>query len=883
MRSIVSRMSAARTLLLLLSAAVCGTAVVSGQQETVNVTGTDVEVLINILINSAHNCPATTTSPINPASGNVLCTIFVVPPSSEQPSTVTPTVPQPISTQQSTAQPSNSQPISAQPSSAQTSSVQPISVQPTTTQPSSAQPISAQPSSAQPSNSQPTSAQQSTAQPSSSQPISAQLSSAQPSNSQPINAQPSSAQPISAQPSSALPSTTGPTPLSISAQPSNVQPGNSQPNNAQPGNSQPNNSQPINSQPGSSQPNNSQPINSQPGSSQPNNSQPINPQPGVAGQSSAPPNVMLAAVQQQQTTESTCAALCTKLNCFAYQVQNISSSGELSAPSSTGNYLVVVGYTPGAPTEPTYLCTSSTTPTTTTTTTEAPLPPNATQVAFSAGSTSPFSQDGGTIPLSTVTSNYNNHFTTSSNQFQVAGNAMFFVEACAGVGGSQTANIRVAGSSPLTIGMTWDATSQNGVETQCRGSLLQSPHGTDLSLVLDSGSVTSDNNTLIMFTTFSISDSMSDDALSKLVYATATTTPPVVNETLTPIPMTTVIPSTAPSFFDQSKAKYTCPSTGLYFASASAGILMHTPTELQINNSGISVGLTRTSPGLDGVTTIYRNNLVQCQQGDTIQYNVLSGTVADWDGEHGYNLTTFTVFPYDPRSATPIAWAVYKWYISFNNQPGKTTVLDPFEMSNVTVNEGAAYQESDYTMTAPVSGYYFTCVSCGAGVGLSGSTFTLQLVTGTQVVFGIEHKSTITGATDMFSRCAVVYFDQGQTMRLVGLAGSYFYSSVMNYEVSWIGMLLYQTSGAIAPAGSSTQPSNSQPSAQPISSQPISAQPSSAQPISAQPNSSQPISAQPSSSQPISAQSSSAQPVSVQPSSAQPSSSQPIVTPLIPK
>jgi len=346
----------------------------------------------------------------------------------------------------------------------------------------------------------------------------------------------------------------------------------------------------------------------------------------------------------------------------------------------------------------------------------------------------------------------------------------------------------------MSVGMTWDATIQNGVETVCRSAIVQPASGANLSLALDSGSIYSDSNNLVSFTAFSLTNSMTADALSRFVYAYGPSTPPSVNQTLTPIPMVTVISPANPSTFDAENALYTCGSTGPHFVSASVGVLPHMATEVQITTAAIPVGLTRTSTLYNDVTTISRNTLVQCNQGQTIQFNLLSGTTVNSDGVHPYNLTTFAVLPYEPLNvATPVAWSVYKWYIAFNNQGGQSN-LDPFYYSNVTVNEGSAYNFNTRMVTIPVAGFYYIYVSSGAGVGTDGATFTLQLMkgaTGSNVLFGIEHNSNAAGATDLFGHGQVVYLNVGDVLRVVAVAPSYIYSSLTGYEVEWMGMLLY--------------------------------------------------------------------------------------------
>jgi len=563
--------------------------------------------------------------------------------------------------------------------------------------------------------------------------------------------------------------------------------------------------------------------------------------PAAAGQTAA--TELTAVDQSGLLSQQQCAQLCSsQLNCTAYELRTVSDfsvvnrvlyvTGVLSgastsctpcpttnnntpeglmlpttttAPPSTTSTATTPPTTTPTTTTPKTTTPSTTTPTTTTTTTlptttttsaptttTAPLPASAAQVAFSSSSTSSTSQSG-PISLSNINTDYNGHFNNNTNHFPVTVGGLYFVEVCAGITAGQTANVRVVGASPMSVGLTWDATIQNGVETVCRSAIVQPASGANLSLSLDSGSVYSDSNNLVSFTAFSLSNSMSADALSRFVYAFGPITPPAVNETLTPIPMVTVIPPKNPSTFDASKALYTCGSTGPHFVSASVGVLPHMATVVQISTPLLPVGLTRTSTLYNGVTTISRNALVQCNAGQTIQFNLLSGTTVDSDGVHPYNLTTFAVLPYEPINATPVAWAVYKWYIAFNNQGGQTN-LDPFYFSNVTVNVGSAYNYDSRMVTAPVAGYYFICLSSGAGVGQSGSTFILQLMkgaTGSDVLFGIEHQSTAEGATDLFEHCQIVYLNQNDVLRVVAVAPSYIYSSIDDYEVSFMGFLLY--------------------------------------------------------------------------------------------
>jgi len=524
--------------------------------------------------------------------------------------------------------------------------------------------------------------------------------------------------------------------------------------------------------------------------------------------------VLTAVDYSQPMTAQQCAQLCqSNQSCVAYEITNITTSIRQVYPVSNSSGLngqgcncpTVVGNCPNPPanvelqtttpsTTTTPTTTTTTIPTTTTTTTPATTRTYTAAdkgVAFTATSSQSYSQVGGVIPLNSQ-SDYNSHF--SNNQFSAVAGGLHFVEVCAGVQAGTPVNVRVQGSTNLQLGLTWNAKSQNGVESPCRSGLVQQASGSSLSLVLDSGVAYSDASNLNSLTVFSVSESMSDDSLSKLAYAYAPNSPPIVNNTLTPIPMKSVVtPANSAASFDASTATYTCGWTGPHIVSVSAGVMANTPTEIQITNQDINLGLTRTTVKFDGSTTQSRNVVINCVQGNKIQLNLVSGTVLDSDSTHNYNLTTFAVFPYIPRHvASPVSWGIYKWYIAFNNEQntGNTGVIDPFYFTNVTVNQGKAYDANSRVLTVPSSGYYFTCITSGAGVGKNGATFTFSLMRNSETLIQVDHQSTFEGATDMFGRCAILKLNANDVIRAVGNDNSYFYSSITAYELSWIGFKL---------------------------------------------------------------------------------------------
>jgi hypothetical protein len=355
-------------------------------------------------------------------------------------------------------------------------------------------------------------------------------------------------------------------------------------------------------------------------------------------------------------------------------------------------------------------------------------------------------------------------------------------------------NVKVQGSTNLGLGLSWNAKTQNGIQSPCRSALTQLAPGASLSAVLESGEAYSDASNLNSLTVFSLTDSMSNDAMARLAYAYAPNSPPIVNNTVTPIAMKTVIAPSTAATFDENIASYTCGWTGPHIVSVSAGVSANTPTSIQITNQDISAGLTRTTLKYDGSTTLSRNLVINCVQGNKIQMNLISGTVINSDDSHKYNLTTLAVLPYIPRNvASPVSWGLYKSYIAYNNEVTSntdTSPIDPMYFTNITVNQGNAYNSNSRVLTVPSSGYYFTCITSGAGVGKSGSSFTLSLKRNDEILIQVKHTSTYEGATDMFGRCAVLKLNANDIIRPVGESNSYFYSSLTAYEGSWIGFKL---------------------------------------------------------------------------------------------
>ena len=321
------------------------------------------------------------------------------------------------------------------------------------------------------------------------------------------------------------------------------------------------------------------------------------------------------------------------------------------------------------------------------------------------------------------------------------------------------------------------------MDTNCRAGLIEPASGATLSLVLDSGTLFGDQNQETMFTAFSVSDSMTSDAVSRAVYAVGAPVQPLVNG---PINLVPIISPTVSGVFDGPSATYTCTTTGPYFFSASVGVPANTQTRVQITNDVLPVELTRNSLNYNGVTTLSRSTILQCNAGQKVELNLLTGMVVQ-SGTAGfqYNLTSFTAFPYLPRNVSqPVAWAAYKDYI-VESIGGPT---DPLYFTNVTVNIGNAYSEQSNTVIAPVAGYYYMNLNVGAGIN---KTLELTLQRQNEVFFAIDHTTTNLNAEDSYSHSVIVLLAAGDVVRAVALTDSTIFSGVVGYQTAFVGMLLY--------------------------------------------------------------------------------------------
>ena len=246
------------------------------------------------------------------------------------------------------------------------------------------------------------------------------------------------------------------------------------------------------------------------------------------------------------------------------------------------------------------------------------------------------------------------------------------MEICAGEQSQQQASILlVRGGSTYLLGYAWQSTVHNNYDINCRPSLVYLNNGDQISTSLQSSSVFSDSNLETSFSAFSIADAMTDQANNWALVASGSSLPFTAENRSIPLQVS------YGSGVYVSNA-YQCPVTGFYFFSISVGVNSGKVARVLLNGLSIPIELTRLSTTYNGMTTLSRNVLLQCQAGASVTLTLITGEVSTLPN---YNLVSFGAFPYLPRRVpNPVAWAAYK---SYNSDTSDGAAKNPFYFDTV--------------------------------------------------------------------------------------------------------------------------------------------------------------------------------------------------------
>lgn len=331
------------------------------------------------------------------------------------------------------------------------------------------------------------------------------------------------------------------------------------------------------------------------------------------------------------------------------------------------------------------------------------------------------------------------------------------------------------------LGLAWESKIHNGSETACRSGLLQLMPSVTEQLSLDSGTVFSDNGET-MLTVFSVSDAMTDVARGRTVHAVGNT-----SFGYTGVLALTATIGASSGVFDAATSMYTCAADGLYFFSFTAGANPFQATRVELDGLKNETGqnrsfeITRNSLLHNGVTTLARNVLAPCIAGAKLYLNISFGNVVD---HAGYQLITFSVFPYLPRYVQSQAWVLLKDYSSdTRNGP-----MDPFYFDIISYNKDGLYDDNSRTVTIRIPGYYYVYISTGTA---RNTPVYLTLQRNGVILFAINHQTRTLEAEESVGHGAIVALNANDVLKVVGAVETYSYSSVLGVQTSFFGMILY--------------------------------------------------------------------------------------------
>ena len=118
---------------------------------------------------------------------------------------------------------------------------------------------------------------------------------------------------------------------------------------------------------------------------------------------------------------------------------------------------------------------------------------------------------------------------------------------------------------------------------------------------------------------------------------------------------------------------------------------------------------------------------------------------------------------------------------------------DPFSFDLIHINTNGLYNTGSSTVTIPTSGYFYVYISSGSKENRP-CVLTLKKISNQQTtaLFNINRRTTTVSDEDTIGHGAVVQLTAGDQLKVVGEAGSYFYSDSSYYQLSFFGFQIYQ-------------------------------------------------------------------------------------------
>ena len=362
-----------------------------------------------------------------------------------------------------------------------------------------------------------------------------------------------------------------------------------------------------------------------------------------------------------------------------------------------------------------------------------------------------------TLPLTYQLANLNNRFNTSAFKFtvQTGDEGYYYIEVCAGIQAATPAVVGVQGGNPK-IGLIWRAGSSSNVNSGCRSAIISLTANDSLSLSLDEGAVYSDSNLQTSFSAFNLNNFLTLEAYNAIFFGTTNSVNP---SAYVCVPFTENIINVG-NAYDPTTGQYTCPISGYYFTSVSFAV--------------------------ENLTTYSHSKFLFCPKGKKFGYKYVVGYGETNSTE--YNLNSYFIFPYAPRTVSPVFWIAYG---SFSLDTTNGQALDPFPFDDVYANIYGLFDLDKSMVTITISGYYYIYIRASPLWNMN-CVMSLKKISNQRVttLFNINRLNVVTHYYPS-GHGAVVQLMAGDQLKVVGEAGSYFYSDFSRIFTRFFGFLLY--------------------------------------------------------------------------------------------
>ena len=294
------------------------------------------------------------------------------------------------------------------------------------------------------------------------------------------------------------------------------------------------------------------------------------------------------------------------------------------------------------------------------------------------------------------------------------------------------------------------------MDSGCRSAIVRLTANDSLSLSLDDGAVYSDRNVQSSFSAFNLKEFLTSAAYNAVFFGTTTSINPTVYRY---VPFKDNIVNTGQAY-DPTTGEYMCPFSGYYFTSVSLAV--------------------------EHLTTYSSSNLVFCPEGNKFGF-MFSGGFGYTNGTE-YNLNSYIIFPYAPRTVSPVFWIAYA---SFAFDTSNNQALDPFQFDNIYANIDGLFNLGNNTVTISISGYYYVYIRDSPLWSIN-CVMSLKKISNlkTTTLFNINRLS-VNSHYYAGGHGAIVQLMVGDQLKVVGEAGSYFYSDLFKQFTRFLGFLLY--------------------------------------------------------------------------------------------